>query len=93
MVVFVASGSAGYQCWGGFLVSPTLPYGGCELDYSSKEPAVNVQDLKAYYRGHKYVAETLKWLPQKSEPILMARIFDNVSHFTDGKDSYSSPGP
>jgi putative transposase len=44
-----------------------------------KDSTVNVLDLKAYYRGHKYVAETLKCLPQKPEPILMARIFDNVS--------------
>lgn len=39
----------------------------------------NVLDLKAFFRGHKYVAETLKWLPQKPEPILMAHIFEHVS--------------
>ena len=48
-------------------------------DFRQKDSTVNVLDLKAYYRGHKYVAETLKWLPQKPEPILMARIFDSVS--------------
>jgi putative transposase len=48
-------------------------------NFRQEDSTVNVQDLKAYYRGHKYVAETLKWLPQKPEPILMARIFDNVS--------------
>lgn len=48
-------------------------------DFRQKDSTVNVLDLKAYYRGHKYVAETLKWLPQKPEPILMARIFDRVS--------------
>lgn len=48
-------------------------------DFRQKDSTVNVLDLKAYYRGHKYVAETLKWLPQKPEPILMARIFDQVS--------------
>jgi IS4 transposase len=48
-------------------------------DFRQKDSTVNVLDLKAYYRGHKYVAETLKWLPQKPEPILMARIFDKVS--------------
>ena len=48
-------------------------------DFRQKDSTVNVLDLKAYYRGHKYVTETLKWLPQKPEPILMARIFDKVS--------------
>jgi IS4 transposase len=48
-------------------------------DFRQKDSTVNVLDLKAYYRGHKYVAETLKWLPQKPEPILMARIIDKVS--------------
>ena len=48
-------------------------------DFRPKDSTVNVLDLKAYYRGRKYVAETLKWLPQKPEPILMARIFDKVS--------------
>jgi len=48
-------------------------------DFRQKDSTVNVLDLKAHYRGHKYVVETLKWLPQKPEPILMARIFDNVS--------------
>lgn len=44
-----------------------------------KEPAASVLDLKAHFRGRKYVTETLKWLPQKPEPILMAQIFDRVS--------------
>jgi len=48
-------------------------------DFRQKDSSVNVLDLKAFYRGHKYVAETLKWLPQMPEPILMARIFDKVS--------------
>jgi putative transposase len=48
-------------------------------DFRQQDSTVNVLDLKAYYRGHKYVAETLKWLPQKPEPILIARIFEQVS--------------
>jgi putative transposase len=48
-------------------------------DFRKKDSTVNVLDLKAYYRGQKYVVETLKWLPQKPEPILMAHIFDQVS--------------
>lgn len=46
--------------------------------FRQKDSTVNVLDLKAHYRGHKYVVETLKWLPQKPEPLLMARIFESV---------------
>lgn len=42
-------------------------------------PRLGVLDLKAYFRGRKYVDETLKLLPQKPEPILIAEIFDRVS--------------
>jgi len=48
-------------------------------EFRQKDSTVNVLDLKAYYRGHKYVTETLKWLPKKPEPIIMARIFERVS--------------
>ena len=48
-------------------------------DFRQQDSTVNVLDLKAYYRGHKYVTETLKWLPKKPEPILKARIFERVS--------------
>jgi hypothetical protein len=48
-------------------------------DFRQKDSTVNVLDLKAYYRGRKFVAETIKWLPQKPEPILLAQIFDRVS--------------
>ena len=48
-------------------------------NFRQQNSDVNVLDLKAYYRGHKYVTETLKWLPKKPEPILKARIFERVS--------------
>ena len=48
-------------------------------DFRQKDSTVNVLDLKAYYRGHKYVTETLKWLPKMPEPFLMTRIFERVS--------------
>lgn len=44
-----------------------------------RSPHFSVLDLKAYFRGHKYVGETLKLLPQKPEPILIAEIFDQIS--------------
>lgn len=48
-------------------------------DLRQADSTVNVLDLKAFYRGHKYVAETLKLLPQKPDPILMGTIFDRIS--------------
>ncbi len=52
-----------------------------------------VLDLKAYFRGHKYVAETLKWLPKKPEPILIAQIFDRVSQLGRIHIPVPSPSP
>jgi len=48
-------------------------------DFRAENSNVNVLDLKAHFRGRKYVTETIKWLPQKPKPILMARIFEKVS--------------
>jgi putative transposase len=48
-------------------------------DLRQEDATGNVLDLKAYYRGHKYVAETLKLLPQKPDPIVMGTIFDKIS--------------
>jgi putative transposase len=47
--------------------------------FRNGNPQFGVLDLKAYFRGHKYVAETLKLLPQSPEPALIAEIFDQVS--------------
>ncbi len=60
-------------------------------DLRQQDSTVNVLDLKAYYRGHKYVTETIKWLPKKPEPILMARIFERVSQL--GRIHVPKPGP
>jgi len=60
-------------------------------DFQQTDSTVNVLDLKAHYRGHKYVTETLKWLRQKPEPILMAHIFDKVSRL--GRIHHPSPNP
>ena len=37
-----------------------------------------VQDLKVYFRGCKYVDGTLKLLSQKPDPILIQQIFDQI---------------
>jgi len=42
-------------------------------------PEFSVLDLKAHYRGCRYVAETLKLLPQKPESILLTDIFAQIA--------------
>ncbi|NIU09885.1 MAG: transposase [Phycisphaerae bacterium] len=42
-------------------------------------PTFSVNDLKAHFRGHKYVTETLKLLPQMPEPIFIDQIFANIA--------------
>jgi hypothetical protein len=40
----------------------------------------SVNDLKAHFRGRKYLVETLKLLPHRPEPIFIERIFANIAH-------------
>jgi putative transposase len=47
--------------------------------FRKNHPTCGILDLKAYFRGHTYVCETLKRLPQHPEPILMAQIFDHMA--------------
>ena len=42
-------------------------------------PTFSVNDLKAHFRGYKYVTETLKLLPQLPEPIFIDHIFANIA--------------
>ena len=42
-------------------------------------PQFGVLDMKAYFRGHKYVAEILKLLPENPEPIIMEQIIDRIA--------------
>ena len=42
-------------------------------------PTFSVNDLKAHFRGRKYVTETLKLLPQPPEPIFIDQIFARIS--------------
>ena len=37
-------------------------------NFRQEDSNVNVLDLKAHFRGLKYVTETLKWLPAKLGP-------------------------
>jgi putative transposase len=43
------------------------------------DPQCSVLDLKAYYRGAKYVSETIKLLPEKLDERLVARIVGQVA--------------
>jgi DDE superfamily endonuclease len=43
------------------------------------DPAYSVLDLKADWRGYKYVEETIKILPEKPEPILLGQILNKVA--------------
>ena len=47
--------------------------------YRSNDPAFSVLDLKAHYRGYRYVAETIKMLPQKPDGNLLTAIFLQVA--------------
>jgi len=49
------------------------------LDFRQTDFDCSVLDLKAYCRGYKYVDETIKLLPEKPEPILLAQIFSQVA--------------
>jgi len=42
-------------------------------------PHFGILDLKAHFRGRKYVLETLKLLPQMPDPILLDHIFETVA--------------
>lgn len=47
--------------------------------YRKNNPDFSVLDLKSHYRGHRYVAETIKMLPQKPDAILLPQIFLQIA--------------
>jgi putative transposase len=48
-------------------------------DVHPRDPDYSVLDLKADCRAYKYVEETIKMLPEKPEPILFAKILNQVA--------------
>jgi putative transposase len=50
----------------------------CLQDMRPHHPECSVLDLKAHYRGAKYVEEMLKLLPHAPEPILVAQIMAKI---------------
>jgi putative transposase len=47
--------------------------------FRENNPEFSVLDLKAQYRGYRYVAEAIKLLPQKPEGILLGKIFEQTA--------------
>ena len=47
--------------------------------YRQEDPDFSILDLKAYYRGYRYVTETIKMLPQKPDDNLVAQLFHKVA--------------
>ena len=48
-------------------------------DSHAQDADYSVLDLKADCRGYKYVEETIKMLPEKPEPVLLANILNQVA--------------
>ena len=44
-----------------------------------RDPQCSVLDLKAWYRGSKYVTETIKLLPEQPDEALIVRIYRHVA--------------
>lgn len=47
--------------------------------YRKNNPEFSVLDLKSHYRGYRYVAETIKLLPQKPDAILLSEVFQQIA--------------
>jgi len=48
-------------------------------DFRQDNPHSGILDLKAYYRGFRYIQEMLKMLPEKPNPILLSQIFAKLT--------------
>ena len=48
-------------------------------DFQQLNPGSGIIDLKAYYRGFRYLREMLKMLPEIPEPILLTQIFAKLT--------------
>ena len=47
--------------------------------YRQDDPTFSILDLKAYYRGYRYMTETIKMLPQKPDDDLVFQLFQKVA--------------
>jgi hypothetical protein len=48
-------------------------------EYRQDDPNFSILDLKAYYRGYRYVTETIKMLPQKPDDNLVVQLFHKAA--------------
>jgi putative transposase len=48
-------------------------------DVRQSDPACSLLAWKARFRADQYVTETIKMLPEKPEPILLAQIFTKIA--------------
>jgi putative transposase len=47
--------------------------------FRQDDPDFSILDLKAYYRVYRYVAETIKILPQEPDDNLVSQLFQKVT--------------
>ena len=47
--------------------------------YRQDDPNFSILDLKAYYRGYRYVTETIKMIPHKPDHDLVFQLFHKVA--------------
>jgi putative transposase len=50
-----------------------------QADACQRDPDYSILDLKADWRGYKYVEETIKLLPEKPEPLLLGQILHKIA--------------
>ena len=48
-------------------------------DVRQRDPNYSILDLKADYRGYKYVEETIQMLPEKPAPLLLVQILNKAA--------------
>lgn len=48
-------------------------------DYRQEDSDFSILDLKAIYRGYRYVSETIQMLPQKPDDNLVSQLFRKVA--------------
>ena len=48
-------------------------------EYRQDDPNFSILDLKAHYRGYRYMIETIKILPQKPDDNLVSELFHKVA--------------
>jgi putative transposase len=48
-------------------------------EFRQDDPDFSILDLKAYYRGYRYVTETIQMLPQKPDDNLVSQLFHKVA--------------